>query len=260
VLVDNTTAVREAAPPVAAALREHIVAAVRAAQLIREPFSHVYMENVVPAAVYAAMLRNLPPKELYVPLNPRKWVRADGTSTRDQFYLTPENIAKLPQEGAALWRSLVHAVGDGMLKAALFAKLAPDLAARFAMAEERVAEIDCVYEITLVRDTEDYRIKPHPDGLNKIVTMQMYLPEDTSQLDLGTSLFVRHRRLLGGTFEEVKRFPFLPNSAYAFAVSESPQRTSWHGRERLTGFTGVRNTLMVLFQRVSPRTYDLPRA
>jgi hypothetical protein len=87
--------------------------------------------------------------------------------------------------------------------------------------------------------------------------MQMYLPEDTSQLDLGTSLFVRHRRLLGGTFEEVKRFPFRPNSAYAFAVSDSPQRTSWHGRERLTGFAGVRNTLMVLFQRVSPRTYEL---
>jgi hypothetical protein len=256
VLADTTPTLRQA-PGAAALLRDHIVAAVRASPLMREPFCHVYMENLVPTHLYTAMLQHLPPKELYVPLNPKKWVRADGTSTRDQFYLTPENIARLPEQAATLWRSVVHAVGDGMLKSALFAKLAPDLANRFSTAEEHVCEIDCVYEITLVRDTEDYRIKPHPDGLNKIVTMQMYLPEDTSQLDLGTSLFVRHRRLLGSTFEEVKRFPFRPNSAYAFAVSDSPQRTSWHGRERLTGFAGVRNTLMVLFQRVSPRTYEL---
>jgi hypothetical protein len=42
---------------------------------------------MIPAEIYAAMLHNLPPKEFYVPLNLRKWVRADGTSTRDQFYL-----------------------------------------------------------------------------------------------------------------------------------------------------------------------------
>ena len=58
-------------------------------------------------------------------------------------------------------------------------------------------------------------------------------------------------------FEEAKRFPFKPNSAYAFAVSDSAKRKSWHGRDRLTGFAGVRNTLMVLFQRVSPRDYSM---
>jgi hypothetical protein len=253
VLVGNHTEVRRAAG--STAIRDHIIAAVHAAPLEREPFCHIYMEGVIPAAFYAEMLRNLPAKDLYTPLNLRKWVRADGGSTRDQFYLTPENIAKLPRESAELWRSFVHAVSDGALKRAIFAKLAPDLADRFAMPEERVPDIDCVYEISLVRDTEDYRIKPHPDGLNKIVTMQCYLPENTDQIDLGTSLFVRHRGLFGSTFEEVKKFPFKPNSGYAFPVSDSPTRASWHGRERLTGFTGVRNTLMVLFQRISPRKY-----
>ena len=236
-------------------LRDHLVAAVESAHLERDPFCHIYMEGPIPAATYAAMLRNLPPTALYAPLNLRKWVRSDGTSTRDQFYLTEENLAKLPRESGELWRQFVRAVSDGTLKRAIFTKLAPDLADRFGFAEERVVDLDCVYEIALVRDTEDYRIKPHPDGLNKFVTMQFYLPEDESQLDLGTSLFVRHRRLLGSTFEEVKRFPFKPNSAYAFPVSDSAKRASWHGRDKLTGFTGVRNTLMVLFQRVSPRTY-----
>jgi hypothetical protein len=215
------------------------------------------MEGIFPAGLYPALLRNLPPTELYNPLNLRKWVRADGTSTRDQLHLTADNLSKLSGEGAALWRALVGAVMDGSLKRALFTKLAPDLAERFGMPEERVPDIECAYEIMLVRDTEDYLIKPHPDGLNKIVTMQFYLPSDDSQLELGTSLFVRHRGLLGSSFEEVKRFAFKPNSAYAFAVSDSPKRASWHGREKLSGFTGVRNTLMILFQQVSPRQYGM---
>jgi hypothetical protein len=236
-------------------LRDHLVTAVEMARLERDPFCHIYMEGLIPAATYAAMLRNLPPKRLYVPLNLRKWARADGTSTRDQFFLTDENLAKLPRESGELWRCFVRAVSDGALKRAAFATLAPDLADRFGIAEERVVDIDSVYDISLVRDTEDYRIRPHPDGLNKIVTMQFYLPESESQLDLGTSLFVRHRGLFGSTFEEVKRFPFKPNSAYAFPVSDSAKRASWHGRETLTGFAGVRNSLLVLFQRLSPRAY-----
>ena len=128
---------------------------------------------------------------------------------------------------AAFWSGFVASVLEGSLKRTIFAKLAPDLADRFGVAAEDVPDIDCVYEIALVRDTEDYRIKPHPDGLNKIVTFQLYLPPDDGTLELGTSLFVRHRGLLGSRFEEVKRFPFRPNSGYAFAVSDSAKRTSW---------------------------------
>lgn len=240
-----------------APLRDHLVARVSEAPLIRDPFCHIYLEGIFPAQMYPELLRNLPPKELYVPLNLRKWVRADGTSTRDEFHLTAENLALLPRALAEFWAPIVRAMTDATLRRAVFAKLAPDLAERFAIPEKEVPDLTCEYEVRLVRDTEDYRIKPHPDGLNKIVTMQMYLPEDESTLDLGTSLFRRHKKLLGNSFEEVKRFPFKPNSAYAFAVSDGPRRASWHGRETLTGFKGVRNTLMLLFQRTSPHRYAM---
>src|SRR5262249_54282672 len=131
VLVDHQSEPRRHPEPPDVHLCEHLIARVRAAMLEREPFCHFYLEEVFPRATYPALLRNLPPKELYVPLNLRKWARADGTSTRDQFFLTPDNIAKLPQESAALWRALLRAVSADGLKRALFAKLAPDLADRF---------------------------------------------------------------------------------------------------------------------------------
>ena len=238
-----------------APLRDHLIAGIRGSLLERDPFCHIYIEQMFPAALYPSLLRNLPPLHLYSPLNPRKWVRADGTSTRDMFYLTPENLGKLSDEVGALWKSVLHALTDGHFKRALFSRLAPDMAERFDTTEDRVSDMDCVYDVSLVRDTEDYRIKPHPDGLNNFVTMQFYLPEDENNLDLGTSVYRRHKRLLGSSFEEVKRFPFKPNSAYAFAVSDSPKRTSWHGRDRLSGFEGVRNTMILSFRQTSPRHY-----
>jgi hypothetical protein len=214
------------------------------------------MEGVFPADMYPALLRNLPPKELYEPLNLRKWVRADGTSTRDECHLTVETLARMPKPVAAFWTPAVRAMTDPALRRAVFTKVAPDLAERFEIPVDRVPDMKCEYEVRLVRDTEDYRIKPHPDGLNKIVTMQLYLPEDESTLDLGTSIFRRHKRLIGSSFEEVKRFPFKPNSGYGFAVSDGPARQSWHGRELITGFGGVRHTLMLLFQQTSPHLYN----
>ena len=220
-------------------LRDHLVAKVSDAALDRDPFCHIYMEGVFPASMYPLLLRSLPPKELYEPLNLRKWVRADGTSTRDEFLAYSESLAKLPRTLADFWTPIVRAMTDAELRRAVFAKLAPDLAARFAIPEDRVPDMQCEYEVRLVRDTEDYRIKPHPDGLNKIVTVQLYLPEDESTLALGTSLFRRHKRLIGGSFEEVKRFPFKPNSGYAFAVSEP-----CHGLATLGDVAATRSGLL----------------
>jgi len=241
---------------VTAALCDHFIATVERAQVDRDPFCHAFFENIFPAALYPVLLRNLPPMELYGPLNIKKWVRPDGTSTRDLFYLTPENLAKLTKEQGDLWRAVLSALTDGPFKRAVFAQLARDLAERFDITEDRVPDLPFVYDLSLVRDTEDYRIKPHPDGLNNLVTMQFYMPPDESQMDLGTSVYRAHKRLIGNSFEEVRRFPFKPNSAYAFAVSDSPARTSWHGRETLTGFSGVRNTMILSFRQASPRKYE----
>src|SRR5262245_66133679 len=128
----NTGAERAAAAPRTEhlALRDHFIDTIKAAPLEREPFCHFYMEGVFPADMYPALLRNLPPKELYEPLNLRKWVRADGTSTRDECHLTVETLGKMPKPLADFWTPVVRAMTDPALRRAVFTKLAPDLAER----------------------------------------------------------------------------------------------------------------------------------
>ena len=113
---------------------------------------------------------------------------------------------------------------------------------------------------SLFRDLEGYEIPPHPDGRAKIVTMQLYLPHDRSQLALGTSLYQRRLTMSGlyswrGRFRKVKQFAFQPNSGYAFAVSNSLAKKSWHGRESLPQGCGVRNSLLNIYFATADRNY-----
>src|SRR5689334_22925836 len=104
-------------------LAGHMGQAIAAAPLVREPFCHIYTPSFLPPDLYPALLRNLPDPSLYAPINLRKWVRADGTSTRDQCYLTPETIARMPREAAVLWSSLVKAAMSEGFRRTVFSKL-----------------------------------------------------------------------------------------------------------------------------------------
>ncbi|ADJ22209.1 conserved hypothetical protein [Hyphomicrobium denitrificans ATCC 51888] len=235
---------------------DHMIAKLHSVPLETDPYCHYYGAGWFPDDFYADMLANFPDPKLYEPLNMRLYVRPDGESSRDQFHLTEDAIAKLPPKSQQVWRDLVDVVTRPEYRRATFAKLAPDLTKRFGISKDAVVDKACAYEVRLVRDTEDYKIKPHCDGLNKIVTTQFYLAPDMSQMDLGTSVYRRHKKLFGSSFEELKRFEFRPNSGYGFAVSDSRDKQSWHGRETLSNFKGVRNTLMVLFQQTSPNSYN----
>ena len=91
--------------------------------------------------------------------------------------------------------------------------------------------------------------------------MQLYLPADRSQLELGTAVYKRRLTSLRGLyawqghFEKVKQFLFQPNSGYAFAVSNSLGKKSWHGRESLPAGSGARNSILNIFFAQSDRNY-----
>jgi hypothetical protein len=239
----------ESAPAIHARVLARLLARIRAAEVRAEPFCHAYFDELFPDDVYAALLAHLPPAGRYWtgPHDPRAC-----PGVRAFFHLTAAGARRFPP-CRGLWRGVAAALTDPRLKRCLFARLAPDLAHRFGVPEAAAPDLAGHPRPTLYREIEGYELPPHPDSLEKVVTMHLYLPADLSQLHLGTALYRREGR--GDRhdgFVKVRQFEFRPNSGYAFAVSDSPSRQSWHGRERLPAGSGVRNTLLNTYY-VRPR-------
>jgi hypothetical protein len=222
-----------------------------------EPFAHVYLEDVLPWDVYHQALGCLPAPELYDQAADRHHNYGAGAFTRSMFPLTPANLARLTSAQRDLFVAVAAALTAPELKEAVYAKLARGLAFRFGVAAADVRQLPGHARPILYRETDGFEIPPHPDTRKKVVTMHLYWPADRSQLELGTALY--RRRLLAlpvgpwqRRFVKVKQFAFQPNSGYAFVVTNTLTRRSWHGRERLPDGAGVRNTLMNTF-------YERPR-
>jgi hypothetical protein len=202
------------------------------------------MEEVIPWELYEQLLSQFPEPRLYEGSEPQ----------RRHFGLTVTNLASLPAEQQELWSGIAAALSAPELREAVYSKLAAGLACRFG---GQAGTLSGYPRPTLFRETEGIEIPPHPDTRQKIVTMHLYLPADRDQLGLGTALY--RRKLLAWPFGawqrrfvNIKQFPFQPNSGYAFVVSNTLTRKSWHGREKLDAGAGVRNTLMNAF-------YQMPR-
>ena len=245
---------------VASRTLEHMIRRVNETQALSEPFGHFYLSDVLPADLYRELLTSLPDPSQYDRAAERHHKGEAGGYVRSSYTLTHAKIAAL-SSAQDLWRGVASALTAPELKRAVFAKLAPDLAYRFGVPSHETADLPGYSRPTLYRETEGFEIPPHPDTRKKVVTMHLYLPADLTQLDLGTSLFKRRMFALPvgawqRRFVEVKRFPFRPNSAYAFVVNNTLMKRSWHGRERLREGAGVRNTLLNTFYTKPLEGYD----
>jgi hypothetical protein len=172
-------------------------------------------------------------------------MRPDGSSTRSLLELKTENLTQLPEPLQLFWSTIERALRSEEVKHAIFNQLGPDLAERFKIPLDEVAQIEAYPSPALFCDSPGYSIKPHPDVKTKIVTTQFYFPADRRQEDLGTSLYVLKRAVLTrkSYFERVHTFPFLPNSVYGFAVSNH----SFHGRDIVRTDAGLRHSLLNIY-------------
>jgi hypothetical protein len=242
---------------IATTVLNHLLRRIESTPAQNQPFSHIYLEDVFPADVYAQVMKHLPEQAHYSGSNERHYGTGDGSFVRWVYSLSTDNVTKLADEQRQLWGGIAAALTAPELKQAMFAKLGRDLSFRYGVPETKTGELAGYARPTLYRETAGFEIPPHPDTRKKVVTMHLYFPGDRSQLDLGTALY--RRKLLGwplggwrNRFEKVKQFVFAPNSGYAFVVNNKLQRTSWHGREELPPNAGVRNTLLNTF-------YEAPR-
>jgi hypothetical protein len=226
----------------------HMLGVVARARVESQPFPHFIVEGFFPDELYREILAALPDARLYEEFGYEKHA-TDGASNRGRFVLSSQNLDHLLGRQRSLWLGVRDALGAPELKDAVFGRLSQGLAYRFGIPAEAAAAVPAYPRPELFRETTGYKIKPHPDTRRKLVTMQIALPPDDRQREIGTQFYRRSYNPLAmfrepRGFDECKRAPFLPNVAYAFVVINSLWLKSWHGRTTLPGDVGVRNTIL----------------
>jgi hypothetical protein len=216
-----------------------IVERIDAGQMVDKPFFHLEFDRVFPDDVYAEMIAALPVAADYRPLPGRNKgnIRADGTSTRVKVDLFPEYIRHLPKDKRAVWNRVGRALTSDEVRAAFMRRLASGLARRFGDGHARVG----MYPIpVLTRDVPGYRITPHTDTHWKGITVQLYLPRDDRNANIGT---IFHERLPDGSMPKTRQMRFAPNTGYAFAVGDD----TWHSADPVGPEITSRDSILLTY-------------
>ena len=220
-------------------LRDFIVTCVDTATSSNEPFTHLVLDQVFPDDIYALMLANMPEASDYRPMHGRSKGHdlSDGTHTRVKIDLFPEYIRHLPPQKRAVWEIVGRALCSRAVRDAFVRCLAPALERRFGPAYAAVG----MYPIpVLTRDIPGYLITPHTDTRWKGITVQLYLPRDRSNTNIGT---IFHDKLADGTLPKVKQMSFAPNSGYAFAVGTD----TWHSADPVGPEVRTRDSILLTY-------------
>jgi hypothetical protein len=210
-------------------LADCLIDSVRRAQARSDPFPHMEMSAVFPDEVYRDMSGAMPRAQSYRPMSGRSYdARPDGAPTRVKIDLLPEAIRHLPPNARKTWALVGAALRSKTLQQAFTDRL------------DRCSYTRLYPMPTLTRDVSGYQLAPHPDARSKAITVQFYLPPDASLTHLGT---VFHRVVEGGQLERDHQKSFVPNTGYAFAVSD----TSWHSVDLVEGNATVRDSILLTY-------------
>jgi hypothetical protein len=218
-------------------IKDHLIESVRRSEFSEIPFCHRMIQEIFSNDVYDKMQLLLPPNGAYHELRHRDAIQPDGTSARLEFGFSSRELENLEPEQKEFWTSMGLILRSPDLIEAFREALIPGLEERF---KQKWRDIVVTPTPLLVRDLLGYKISIHQDVPQKAMTVQFYLPKDTSQRHLGTSFYSRTTEK---SFTKVKQMNFLPNTGYAFAVGAN----SWHGVDPVYEQDGVRNSLMIIY-------------
>lgn len=191
-------------------LQRHVTNALHFATKFRVPFPHFFVENVFPDGFYEELMQILVKKTDF---HAEKFANREFA---DEVGIPALDFMR--EKGFLLdMFNLFHV----------------DAAARFGGTTAKLG-----YDLRLIRDSQSYKIGPHTDAPNKVLSLLFYLPDDETYRECGTSVFVPQSGGFGEDFtcnggphykfegfREVWRAPFLPNSCFGFWKTNN----SFHG-------------------------------
>ncbi len=210
----------------------HGVDSILEGTVTEKPFPHLIFPRFFSDDIYRKLLRSFPDLDRYVDLN--------SARTRKQYTLWDRRVEAGDPERTALWRAVSDALSAQEIQDALRAQLETGLRIR-AKGSGEGWPVPMYPQPVLYADFDGYNIKPHPDTRRKVLTVLIYMPEDDSHPELGTTVYkvspmgVFHWKSYG--LVKVRTSPFVPNTGFAFVVihpAHSLLHTSWHGRETIT--------------------------
>lgn len=214
----------------------HVVGRLRAAEVVREPYPHYYLENVFPDDYYQSLLRNLPGSTVYQNLFEVTDLKLEHFRHRDQRDLNDGWTANLPGEIKDFWDGFNEWFMGTDLAQAVMTSFATELRERFG--EERLWP-EVLVESQLIRHRAGYFLGPHSDLYTKLIVLLLYLAPDERAAHLGTSLYrpkdpaftcPNSTHYPFADFIRVKTASYKPNSLLAFVRSD----VSFHGLEPLS--------------------------
>ena len=170
---------------------EHMLDAIDRAWYDEDPFPHFSSRGFFPTTCTAKCWPRSPTRGLYDAVSYDK--HADhGVSNRGKFALTDDAHRSTVLAAAFAVAGRARRAGSSPVQASRFrATGGRDLPIAWALTPAEAAQTPGYPLPELLRETEGYRIKPHPDTRRKLVTMQIALPADNSQADLGTEFYRR---------------------------------------------------------------------
>ena len=199
-------------------LIERIVNIIHLAEIYSEPSENIYKE----------LIMSLPDLKDLDPIDHPAAIKKDGSVTRYLLDITPSTLSRLGIKNRSFWAYIIKVFNSTEISKAIVSKFQKTLLKRFGSDMPEIAAVPIFY-----RDLPGYKIGVHADIPTKIATLQFYLPEDNSQMHLGT---VFHNRV---DRKQLKKNKFIPNSAYAFVRTDE----SWHSVDILGPLEKPRNSI-----------------
>jgi hypothetical protein len=231
-IADDTIAEAPASDTLFDEIVEHGRGSILAGKVFDKPYPHLIFEKFFSDSLYRRLISHWPDLDRYVDLN--------GARTRKQYTLWDRKVEAGDNERTALWRTVSDAISAEPIQEALRESLRKGFEIR-AKGSREGWPIPMYPQPVLYADFDGYVIKPHPDTRRKVLTMMIYMPEDESQRELGTTVYkispmgVFAWKSYGLVKEKVTAF--LPNTGFAFVVihpAHSFLRASWHGRDPIS--------------------------